>query len=100
MECSGIPAKIIATSFALVAFAAAVAVGLAAGNPANKVLWRAAIAGLVCYPVGRIVGAIAQKTVQDHIDAYKKSHPIPTDEPTSDQPSTEESSEPTEQAAA
>jgi len=79
MECSTIPAKIIATCFALVAFAAAVAVGLAAGNPTSTILGRALLAMFVCWVVGRIVGGVAIRTVQNDIDTYKASHPIPTE---------------------
>ena len=80
----------------LVAFAAAVATGLAAGNPASTVMWRALIVMLVCYPVGRIVGAIAHKAVQDYIDQYKKQHPIPTDAPKPGEEPDEENSGQTE----
>jgi hypothetical protein len=82
----------------LVAFAAAVAVGLAAQNGPTTVLWRALIVMAVCYPIGRLVGSIAQKTVQDHIDRYKKEHPIPTDEEPAAETITEESTGQTEQA--
>jgi len=80
MECLKIPARIIATCFALAAFAAATAVGLAAGNSTMTILTRAMVALVVCWFVGRIVGHFAQKAVQDHIERYKQENPIPTDE--------------------
>lgn len=71
----------IAACFGLAAFAAATAVGLAAGNSAQTVLLRATGAMLVCFGVGWGVGAVAQKTLQAEIEAYKLRNPIPIDEP-------------------
>ena len=70
-------ANVIATSFSLVAFAAAIAVGIAAGNAADTVIWRAIFALLICWPVGRIVGGVAQRTVERNIEKYKEDNPIP-----------------------
>ena len=80
MECSLIPARVIATSFGLAAFAAAIVVGVAAGNPTSTVLKRAIIIMVLCWLIGRIIGHIAQITVQSHVDKYKEENPIPTDE--------------------
>lgn len=70
----------IAACFALVAFAAAVVVGLAAGNPAGTILWRALVAMLVCWVAGALVGYLAQRAVQVQVESYKTRNPIPPDE--------------------
>src|SRR5687768_2421866 len=80
MECSTIPAKVIATCFALAAFAAATTIGWAAGNSATTIIWRALAAMAVCYAAGRLAGGVAQRAVNQHIEAYKEAHPIPRDE--------------------
>lgn len=58
-------------------FAAAVVVGFASGNPAATVTVRAMIVMLIGWCVGRAVGALAQRTVDEQIEAYKKARPIP-----------------------
>lgn len=35
---------------------------------------------LACWFVGFLVGLVAQRTVQQHIDEYKQAHPIPNAE--------------------
>ncbi len=72
-----IPSKVIATCFALVAFAAAVAVGVAAGVDATTIIWRAMLVMAVAWVLGRILGEIAVRIVQERIDDYKLRHPIP-----------------------
>ena len=72
-----IPARVIATSFALLAFAAAVAVGAYVGNDATTVLWRGIAVLLVCYLIGRILGSIAQRTIDEHTSRHVAEHPIP-----------------------
>jgi hypothetical protein len=71
---------VIATSFALLAFAAVVAVGVASEVPAGSVLWRATLAMLVCWPIGRIVGDIAMAAVGRSVDRYRAEHPLPENE--------------------
>jgi len=83
-ECSLIPAKIIASCFALTGFIAALVVGLAAGNSASTILWKAILAMAVCYPVGRLLGGVAERAVQENIDSYKKHHPLPKLHPSAD----------------
>lgn len=72
-----IPARVIATSFALLAFAAAVAVGAYVGNDALTVLWRGIAVMLVCYVIGRILGSIAQHTIDEHTSRHASEHPVP-----------------------
>lgn len=81
MECSAIPAKVIAACFAIVAFVAAVAIGAAAGNAVETVLYRAMIVLLVCWPIGWAVGMLAQKVNELSIQAYKQKNPIQSDLP-------------------
>jgi hypothetical protein len=73
------PANVIATCFALIGFAAAVVVGFAAGNQSMTILVRALGAFFACLVVGLIVGNIAQRAVEQNIEAYKLANPIPSD---------------------
>lgn len=63
----------------MVGFTASIVVGWAAGNPAATVLWRSLIAFLLCYLVGKLIGSVAQRTIEDNIATYKREHPIPHD---------------------
>jgi len=86
MECSAIPAKVIATCFALVAFAAALAIGYAVENPTSTILYRAIVTMLLCWPVGYAVGAVAQRVNEKAIANYKDRHPMTAQEPPSSPP--------------
>ena len=66
----------IASCFALIGFAAALVVGLAADNETKTILWRATIALAVCWVVGRFIGGIAQRATEESIEQHKKAHPI------------------------
>lgn len=71
----------IAVCFALTGFTAAVLIGwLYAHNSASVILSRAIGIMLVCYVIGRILGGIAQQVIEQEIVAYRKAHPIPSDE--------------------
>jgi flagellar motor component MotA len=72
-----IPSRIIATCFGLVSFAAALIVGVVADNAAVTILWRALLLMIAGAIVGWVIGAISQRTVDDHIEAYKRANPIP-----------------------
>ena len=72
-----ITSRVVATSFALISFASALFVGAAAGNPLHTILWRALFIMIGCYVVGLIVGAVAQQTVDRHVEKYKADNPIP-----------------------
>jgi len=74
-----IPAKIIATCFALVTFVAALVLGVAVDNPAGTVIFKALVAMLLCWGVGYAVGLVAQHVVDLNIQRYKKIHPIIAD---------------------
>jgi uncharacterized membrane protein YidH (DUF202 family) len=72
---------VIATCFALISFAAAIVVGVGAGNSAMTILFRATCVLIVCWFIGLAVGAVAQWAILDHIKRYKQDHPIPEDNP-------------------
>lgn len=72
-----IPARVIATCFALACFAGSVVVGIYHQNPALSILLSGLLVLVAAYVVGLIVGAIAQHAVDDHIRKHKKQHPIP-----------------------
>lgn len=100
MECSTIPARVIASCFALIGFAAALVVGVAAGNETETVLWRGTVAMAVCWFVGRFIGGIAQQTTEESIEQYKKAHPIEDDHADANDPDNpQQSTGPTEVSA-
>ena len=68
MECSGIPAQVNACCFLLLGFAAVLVVGVTANNNSETVLWRAMVVMLLCWPVGRLCGYVAEQALQSHID--------------------------------
>ena len=76
---SHVPAKVVATCFALVSFSAALGVGMRAGNATHTILWRATALMLVAWCVGRIVGGVALRTIEEPLTQYREKHPIPTD---------------------
>ena len=65
------PARGIAAILGLAAFAVAVLSGLLVGNPGIVVLWNALVAMLVCQLAGMAIGAMAAKTIDDHMAEYK-----------------------------
>ena len=75
-----IPSRVIAASFALTSFAAATLAGLYAGNAASTILWRATLVMIACWLIGLLVGSVAQRAVESHIERYKQANPIPEPE--------------------
>lgn len=75
-----IPARVIATCFALACFAGSALVGLYHGNPALSIVISSFFAMIAAYLVGLIVGAVAQHAVDDHVRRHKANHPLPGDE--------------------
>lgn len=71
------PSRVISVSFALTAFSVAILAGLAVGNEAQSVLTRAIFALVICHAVGWIVGVVGKRTMLEHIERYKQSHPVP-----------------------
>lgn len=72
-----IPARVIATCLALTGFAGAVVVGIAAGNEPAVVLTRAILIMLGCVLVGGIIGRVAQRMIDLHVERHKRDNPIP-----------------------
>ncbi|MCC6581151.1 MAG: hypothetical protein IT440_11990 [Phycisphaeraceae bacterium] len=48
-------------------------------NSTTVVIKRALMIMVVCWIVGRVIGGVAQSTVDRQIIAYKKANPIPPD---------------------
>ena len=67
----------------MVAFTAAIVVGLAAGNSAGTILFRAMVVMIVCWMAGRVVGGFAQKFTEKQIEEYRAKNPIVAIEATS-----------------
>ena len=88
------PSKLIASSLALIAFAAAVIAGLVVDNPATVILWRALLAMFTCYVVGSALGAVAQRALDEHVDQYKRAHPLDPEADAPEAPEGEASMEP------
>jgi hypothetical protein len=68
-----VSAKVIATCFALCAFAVAILSGLSSANPTAQILQRAILAMFVCYPVGLAVGLICERVIASHVGAVSGS---------------------------
>jgi hypothetical protein len=85
----GIPSGVIATCFALVCFAAAVIVGLFAGNSALTVLWRSLLVMLGAWIVGRLAGAVVERALNEKLETYRQANPLPGEQPKSTEPATE-----------
>ncbi len=70
------PTHIIASCFALATFAVAIVAGLAVDNPAMTTLKRALAAMCLAYPVGWLIGWMGHRAVREHLENYKREHPI------------------------
>lgn len=71
------PTRVIAGSFALIAFALAIVMGMYADNSISTTLGRALVMMGVSYVVGLIVAAVGFRAVNDHFDSYKRANPMP-----------------------
>jgi hypothetical protein len=75
-------AKMIASFFALAAFAVAIVAGLPhASTPAQNLL-RATLAAAFCYPVGLVVGYLCARTIKAHVERDDARN-VPNAEPSS-----------------
>lgn len=74
-----IPARVIATSFALLCFASTIAVGLFNGNGWESILLSAMLVGLLALLVGSVLGALILRSVNEQIDQHRLGNPIPDD---------------------
>jgi len=75
-----IPARVIATCFALACFAGSAVVGLYHGNPALSIVISSFFTMIAAYVVGLIVGAVAQRAVDEHIRRHKADNPLPDEQ--------------------
>jgi hypothetical protein len=72
-----IPARVIATSFALICFAATIVVGLTNGNESTSVIVSAMLVSLIAWIVGRLLGALILRSIDEQIERHRQEHPIP-----------------------
>lgn len=69
---TGRSAKLVASCFAMTAFAVAIIAGLAAGNGPGAVLVRALLAMIGCYVIGLIIGMVCQSVLVQHMAAEQR----------------------------
>jgi hypothetical protein len=72
--------RVIASCFALIAFAGSLIAGIAAGNPLLTILVRATLIALGCYVVGVIIGLIANRSIEREVEKYQADRPLPGDD--------------------
>lgn len=78
--CNGvlaIPARVIATSFALICFAATIIVGIGNGNGWVSILSSAFLVCLVAWIVGSLIGILMLQSVNEQIDRHREDNPAP-----------------------
>lgn len=82
-----IPARVIATCFMLTCFAGTLCYGIYNGNDTFSVFLDAVIVLIPAYIVGRVVGGIMLRSVNEQIKGYRERNPEPVmpNESTSDQ---------------
>ena len=74
------PGRVIATIFAFASFSACLIYGAYMGVESVWLITNAVLVMMLCYVVGRVGGYITQRCVDEHIDQYKKQHPIPDEQ--------------------
>ena len=72
-----IPARVIATSFALICFTATIAVGMFNGNDWISILSSALLVCLLAWVVGSLLGALILRCVNEQIEQHTIDNPIP-----------------------
>ena len=80
-ECSAISSRVIASCFGLAAFAGTALVGLIAGKPPHRTLIDALIVTCAAFVIGHALGALMLAAVREHLDQYRRQHPIPDLDP-------------------
>ena len=65
----------IAASMALVAFAVCILVGLQAGNTFSTILAKALLALVATFVLGLVIGAMAQKMLDENLNAQTPAEP-------------------------
>lgn len=77
MELRSTAPTTIAGLFALAAFAVAVISGLAGAVEPTAILLRAIVSLLACYPIGFLLGGVALRLANEHIEAHRAANPAP-----------------------
>lgn len=72
-----IPARVIATSFALFCFTATIVAGLFNRNEWLSILLSAMIVCAIAWVVGTLLGMLILKSVNEQIDRHREANPIP-----------------------
>lgn len=72
-----IPARVIATSFALICFAATIAVGVYNSNGWVSILFSALVVCLLAWIVGSVLGALMLRSINEQIEQHRIGNPIP-----------------------
>lgn len=72
----GVPAKLIASTMGLGAFAVAIIAGLAVDNPADRILSRALLSMFICNALGLALGLVAERTIVESVGAYIRARPL------------------------
>lgn len=77
----GAISRVYAVVFALTAFVVAILAGLYAQNGAAHVLATALVCMVFCYMVGSLIGAVAERTIREHLSGIQEQRPIPEASP-------------------
>jgi len=67
-------------------------VGWAAGNGTSTILGKAIVAMFICYACGRVLGAVAERAVQQDVERFKRENPLPKLGPPGPEPAEESKS--------
>ena len=97
------PSRMIATIVSLVAFAAAVVAGAAAGNRGITILSTGLVVLIGAWLLGSMLGAVAQLAVDEHLKDFARKHPLPeldADQPVVDSSALKELGDPAATSAA
>lgn len=75
-----VPVHSIAACFTLAAFSVSMFAGMIAGNDSADVISRALFIMVICWIVGLIVARCAAVAVEEYVDMYRASRPVPDSE--------------------
>lgn len=79
-----IPARVIATSFAIFCFICTIVYGLYNGNSPQSIFWSAVSVALVALVMGSAIGALMLRSINEQIERHRADNPIPEEHDTSD----------------
>lgn len=72
-------ARVISTCFALTCFSGTLFVGLINANDGLLTLGRALLIGAIAWLIGLLLGALLQRSVNEHIQNHRIANPMPTE---------------------